>query len=280
MSKYTTELRYLLESCYDLGLKDYPIFSEEYREHLNNKILNHYKFREIGFETAALFKHYLNTRMFEIMPFYNQLYKSEKIKIEPLLTKEFTESYERNKTDDTTQNVNSTSSVTSDGTEHAEQTGTTTANDTRNGASETNTENNGTNIETQNLKRVESDTPQGLLSIASINDEVYASKAAFENDSKSNTDQSTQKVTGKTGDTSEHTSNTTNNSDGTNHSKTDGTGATDLTANTTGFEKFVRSLSGFEGITQSEMLMKYRETFLNIDMLIINELGDLFLNLY
>ena len=56
MSKYTTELRRLIESGYDLGLKTYPIFEESYRTILNGKILSHYKFREIGFETAGLFK--------------------------------------------------------------------------------------------------------------------------------------------------------------------------------------------------------------------------------
>ena len=56
MSRYTIELRYLIEGNYDLGLKDYPIFDESYREQLNNKIIQHYYFREIGFETEALLK--------------------------------------------------------------------------------------------------------------------------------------------------------------------------------------------------------------------------------
>lgn len=46
MSRYTIELRYLIEGNYDLGLKDYPIFDESYREQLNNKIIQHYYFRE------------------------------------------------------------------------------------------------------------------------------------------------------------------------------------------------------------------------------------------
>ena len=35
--------------------------------------------------------------------------------------------------------------------------------------------------------------------------------------------------------------------------------------------------SGFDGTTMSEMLIKWRETFVNIDMMIINELADLFM---
>lgn len=42
MSKYTTELRYLIENNFDIGLKTYPIFDENYREVLNTKIINHY----------------------------------------------------------------------------------------------------------------------------------------------------------------------------------------------------------------------------------------------
>lgn len=80
MSKYTTELRYLLDMNFDLGLQDYPIWEESHREQLNTSIKNHYKFREIGFETANLFKDRLNTRMAEIMPKYCTLYETLKDK--------------------------------------------------------------------------------------------------------------------------------------------------------------------------------------------------------
>lgn len=80
MSKYTTELRYILETGYDLGMKDYPIWDEVHRNQLNQKIYNHYKFREIGFETVALFKDRLNTKMNEIMPKYCKLYELMKDK--------------------------------------------------------------------------------------------------------------------------------------------------------------------------------------------------------
>ena len=80
MSKYTTELRYLLEMNFDLGLKNYPIWEESHREELNKRITEHYKFREIGFETANLFKDRLNTRMAEIMPKYCKIYETLKNK--------------------------------------------------------------------------------------------------------------------------------------------------------------------------------------------------------
>lgn len=68
----------LIQSGYDIGLKasDYPLFDEEYRETLNNKILNRYMFNEIGFETPARFIFELNTKMSIIMPYYNDLYNA------------------------------------------------------------------------------------------------------------------------------------------------------------------------------------------------------------
>lgn len=94
MSRWTTQLRFIVNQTLDdlnlkhdeenwhyvyekLGLNDYPIFDEHYREILNNKIIRHYYTREIGAETAARFAWFLRDAMFLIMPFYNQLYESE-----------------------------------------------------------------------------------------------------------------------------------------------------------------------------------------------------------
>ena len=94
MSKYSLQLRWLVEqtladaklpnieanwhAAYDkLGLADYPIFDETYRETLNNKIVRHYWAYEIGSETSGLFRWNLRDAMFMIMPYYNQLYLSE-----------------------------------------------------------------------------------------------------------------------------------------------------------------------------------------------------------
>jgi len=77
MSVYTIQIRSLVENDYNLFDFDYPIFDENYRSVLEKKIIDRYFFREIGFETAGQFKHFLRTRLNEIMPYYNQLYKSE-----------------------------------------------------------------------------------------------------------------------------------------------------------------------------------------------------------
>lgn len=103
MSKYTTELRFIVEQGLtsrmadnieanwpliysDIGLNDYPIFDEGYRETLNGKIIRHYYTREIGAETVGRWRMFVRDAMFLIMPYYNQLYESEILAkgIEPL----------------------------------------------------------------------------------------------------------------------------------------------------------------------------------------------------
>lgn len=104
MSKYTTEVRYICESYAGLqesvGFNevenvitqalpkifdfDFPIFDENYREVLERKIVRHFYTREIGFETVGLWKLKLNTKLNEIMPLYNQRYKSTLLEYNPL----------------------------------------------------------------------------------------------------------------------------------------------------------------------------------------------------
>lgn len=103
MSKYTTQLRWIVEQTINdsgkplvedswpfayktLGLDDYPLFDEAYRETLNNKIIRHYYTREIGAETVGRFRMFVRDAMHLIMPYYNQLYESERLAkgMEPL----------------------------------------------------------------------------------------------------------------------------------------------------------------------------------------------------
>lgn len=195
MSKYTTELRYLIQSGFDLGLNDYPIFEESYRSKLNEKILNHYYMREIGFETAGLFKRYLNVKMNEIMPYYNQLYLSAQIEFDPLETYSTNEQYERETTGDNT------------------------------------SQDEGEN------KSLQNDTPMG--SLQDPFSENYATTSQ----------------------------------------KTNATNTTRL--NSSENEKYNRKLSGKnDSKSNSQLLMEYRETFLNIDMMVIEELDVLFMQLW
>lgn len=62
----------------------FPIWDENHRGELEKKIIEHYYFRQIGFETVGRFKFILNTRLREIMPRFNQLYKTTLFKYNPI----------------------------------------------------------------------------------------------------------------------------------------------------------------------------------------------------
>lgn len=94
MSNYTIELGELIRSGFDIGLKNYPLYDEKHREELNRKIINHYFLREIGLETPHLFSLKLNQKMEEIMPYYNQVYKSQDVEFNPLYNIEIIETFE------------------------------------------------------------------------------------------------------------------------------------------------------------------------------------------
>ena len=103
MAKYTSEVRMIcehfaglddsvgfndvdevLDRSYDKIFTNFEIFDELYRPTLCKKILKHYYTREIGAESFGLWKLQLNRRMEEIMPYFNQLYLSTKIPIDPI----------------------------------------------------------------------------------------------------------------------------------------------------------------------------------------------------
>lgn len=217
MAKYTVELGRLIETGFDLGLNKYPIFDENYRRPLNNKILRHYWFREIGFETAELFKRYLNQTLAEIMPYYNQLYNSELIEFNPL--------YNVDKYEDGTTKFDGKTDTTT----HADDSG------------------HG-KVKTDNTN-VFSDTPQGQLTIGNIKGNVYATTASIDDDQN-------ESWTSGTADSAGQVT------------------ADDLT-------HYAKHVAGKEaGVSYSKMLQEFRETFLNIDMMIIDDLKDLFMQIY
>jgi hypothetical protein len=263
MSKYTTELQNILQTDFDLGMDTYPIFSSAYRDTLNNKIFNHYKFYEIGFETAERFKHYLNTTMNEIMPYYNKLYQSELLVINPLL------SFER-KTD-STKDIGSTTIKEVDNT--ANSTGDTNVliNNTINQDTILDTTKNLDSTNTVKNKDIHSDTPQSILQDTDIETNYFASDVnIISNDGVVDEEEVLNSVEGVV---------KTDIADNDTHMETETTTSEDATETLTLNETNVITENGFE-IPLSDLLLRYRETFLNIDLMIIKDLKDLFLMIY
>lgn len=251
MSSYTTELRYIVnsEENKDIGLNNYTIFDESYREVLNQKIIAHYYFREIC-DVFGRFKWYLQARMNEIMPYYNQLYKSELIDIEVLTRINLTEEYDLDKNREYQKDIKDTISSSEDTI--SDNTGNTSSNTKSKSDSDT--------------KGVQQDTPTGKLDWGEVETgNAYASEV---NIGKNNANQSVEGEE-KTSLNSEVAS------------KRDSEGNSDESFSSSDFESYINKKLGNNAMrTDSEMLLEYRNTFLNIDMMIINELSDLFMGIY
>lgn len=208
MATFTRKLSELIQEDFDFGLDDYPIFDEDYRGPLNKKILDHYWNYEIGQETESMFRFSLNRKMREIMPYYNQLYKSELLEFEALDTANLHEHVDTDNTTSETTDATSENTNTTDGKSRA----------------------------------VTSETPQMKLSP----DEDYATGVA------------------------DSISESTASGNGTNHATNEGTGSATID----------RTVTGSNGIPISDLLTRYRQTFMNIDMLVISDLATLFMQIW
>lgn len=218
MAHYTTTIKTLIDTNFDFKMTDYPIFDENYRNVLNEKILNHYYESEIGFETPALFRFYLNNRLNEIMPYYNTLYTKQT---------QLIENYDKN--------VNLVEDFK----------GTNTNESTSNTENESNSNSHGISKN----KNLFQDTPQGEITNTEIENQTWATNLTLndtENDNEINDNSS---------------SNSNANSNGTNN--------------------YLKSIIGNNGGKYSlDILGDLQRNLMNIDLMIINDLYDLFMGLY
>lgn len=366
MSKYTTELRFICEhfAHYDESQGymeidkviekaipaifnfDFPLFDPEYKNVLCTKILKHYYTREICCETYGRWKLFLESRLNEIMPYYNQLYESEKLKFNPLADTDMnttregqgsgtigvTGSDSREGTRHGTENGKSKNETQSNETynetgkdttkETGEETSETTGNVTRNDTANTTTngkttsETNGTSKTTKDELNKYADTPQGAVT-GLLGDKDDPNSAKYLTNARDISASENGTTTGKADGTSEgktdYTDTVTEDSsgNGTRNSTVDttldktvnggrngtvnesgetgrewsedttstGTTKSDTVRHTT--DSYVMHIAGKSGArTYSKMLMEFRDTFLNIDMQIINDLDDLFFGLW
>lgn len=101
-SKLTVELRELVESGVKIWDFDYPSYYQgEAKKAFEQKVIDHYYFRQIGQETVGRFLHFFRAKVREIMPYYIQRYKSVELFNsidDPLRSYELTEEYERDTT--------------------------------------------------------------------------------------------------------------------------------------------------------------------------------------
>lgn len=189
-ARYTEVLYNLLNNeqtraLIDEKMSTYPLYvstsKQEYgipniiptREELNKKILDYYKYREIGFETVGRFLDELEISLNEIMPYYNQLFFSADQDYNIIYNVDYKRTIDR----DLSGNTTSTS------------TGETTSN-----SNDSNTTSTTTNLYNKN---VESDTPQSQLGITNkqIDSVDYANKVTWNKDTTEQSGTSTGTAT-------------------------------------------------------------------------------------
>lgn len=312
MSKYTTEVRFLCESLtgHDesedyssideiiedalpiIFSFDFPIFDEEYREVLETKILRHYYTREIGSETYGLWKLRLQTKLNEIMPYYNKLYESELLKYNPLYDVDMTTTNVGQKTGERTDVNNAedsserNSSNVTDNTRVQRDERTNTFDGSRN------TESEDTSVSSANTQGgnsntnydLYSDTPQGALTgVENGNYLTNARKVTDAGTSSSATDSSgVNKGNIKIEDDNTETSigsNTVTDKREENANGTDSKRSSSIAlGKTNSTEDYVMHVFGKSaGASYAKMLKEFRDNLLNIDMDIIRDLADLFM---
>ena len=290
MSQSTVYLRDLMNNpetkvLLQNAMSTYPLYEkkskEEFipsyiptREELNLKILNHYKYHEIGFETVGRFIDELEISLNEIMPSYNLLFYSADQDYKILENVGYTRTIDtdREGTVNNTLTGNSTASNTL--TESNESTNTGTESNTS-----TDTDNvEATNTTTNTKKQVETQTPQNEINVPaeSIDNVSYADSVKWDKESNSNSGQSTSTKTGNRNVESETTTSGTSTQNGT----TTGEVSNITNGATTDKELRTETTKGNFGVMATlDLILKYRQTILNIEQLIINDkrISELFM---
>ena len=243
-ARYTEVLDNLLhneeaKADIDLAMSTYPLYQtdpnrvKQYgtaytiptRKELNEKILNYYRFREIGQETFGRWLFELETSLKEIMPKYNQLFYSADQDYNPIYNVDYVKTIDRNRKDNTVGTQNSKTST------------------------------NGSDTSEEYSKAINAKTPQNQLSISNVNIDTvnYADEASW----------------GKT------------NGSNTNNETVDTNGSNSVVGKED--EKTTEATKGNFGVVSAQdLVVKYRETIINIEQQIINDprIKELFMLIY
>ena len=131
--EYTETLGNLIALGYDtddklhLSADYYPIYDENHRAELNGKIVRHYALREIGQETAQQFVFYLGATMAEIMPYFNERYRTLDMEYNPLESVDMTTNSENGSESQSSSKASSTQDSTSNSSSKSDNSSTTTS---------------------------------------------------------------------------------------------------------------------------------------------------------
>lgn len=256
------------------------------------KILAHYYFEEIGYETYALWRHRVNTKLGEILPYYDQLQKTILLKYNLLDNVDYTLNHEGSDSQTSVENR------TTEGTSKDDLTG--TDKKTRVDATKRDGTSSGTNTQTTtdtgtvkddgtnsgNATDLHSDTPQGGVFVQDIAKHDYLTDARTQStsgkDSNTRTTDMTDKVDGTTSGKFGETGslNRTDNGENTVNRTGETTGKRDTTGKVDATDEYVNHVVGLKGNTYVNLIKEFRENVINIDVMIIDELRNYFMGLW
>lgn len=282
-SKVTIELRELVEAGVDIWAFDYPSYYKgEAKAAFEKKVLDHFWLRQIGAETPGRFLWYFRRTMREIMPLYIQRYESVDLmkdpEIRPLDNYNMIEEYEQ-------ENGSETQSESSGNRSNTSESNGTSGSTTESSSTDTLKENTtGASGTSGKETEVHSDTPQGTLNITIPAYPLNETKA----ETIDHASDVTQKFHGSnTSETRDNTRNGTSEANATvsgssSETVTDQEESSGRNLETqSGTQKHKLTRRGNIGVTTyAQLLEGYRQTFLNIDMEIINELETCFLGVF
>lgn len=254
---------------------DFPLFDESHRVALEKKIVKHFYFYEIGFETWGQFRFRFNEKLQEIMPYYNKRYESETLRYDPMNPTNITTTHNgsSNETSNNRGNTNQVSNGTQDSNSTTESVGNQRTNE--NGSSTTNSNASKNESGTSTTDKYYWETPQ-----TQITDESYATTKS--RDRTTNNADSTENKSQTTNDERVSVTDDTRTQKTVQHGESTGNVNTDSTNDFTGqkTDKYTTNQKGNAGIPGQDLLQKYRDVLLNIDMEIIYELKSCFMGVY
>lgn len=267
--------------------QSFPIFDEEYRLGLEKKILYHYYMREIGQETEEAFVFYLNRTLNEEMPYFNKLYESELLEFDPLWTIHTTTARGGSGTTDTTRADDftriddlkeETSGTRTD--DLSQVSSNKRIDDLKNSEFSSSAQNTDGKQKAGNL-----DTPQG--SISAIGNALGTTGSGYlTNASMSESEGGTE---GSSARQSENSGSVTYDNATYNGGKQENAGEKKNTGSQTNtgsqaisartVNDYLDEVTGYTG-SPSKLVMEFRDTFLNIDMRVIDSLASCFMEIY
>lgn len=303
MSKYTTQVRYICESFSGLeesegyrGINDVilgaipkifdadiKLYDEQYKTVLFTKILRHYYTREICEESVGLWLLRFNNRLHEIMPYYNEMYKTTLLDVDVFNDVNIT--VDRKKTTDgesvSDKKVNNTSTVTEESNSQFDSTDNASSDSVTDYTRENTRDLSNTDKEKGTEYKLYSETPQGALT--NVDNETYLTSATKNTTDidKNGSENETQNIADKTTEnaTNERNVHNENAIDRSMDSTLDGTENVSVVIKNT--DDYIEHIVGKRSPdSYSKRLLEFRKTIINIDMMIIEELSDLFFALW